>query len=163
MNNQHLYLGKAGHLAIMSEFLIRGYNVAIPEVDIGDDIFVVQDETGSLWRIQVKTATAKIKSDDSFDAQFYVPFKQLQTFVQPQLIYIFLARLDWQSKWAQPIIVKQTDLLDYLQNSHSKAFNTPTPPEALNLRFNYQSNRVTCKKLDLTKHWGNFDDFPALF
>jgi len=28
------YLGKAGHLVVMSEFLIIGWNVAIPEVDI---------------------------------------------------------------------------------------------------------------------------------
>ena len=28
------YLGKAGHLTIMSEFLMLGRNVAIPEVDI---------------------------------------------------------------------------------------------------------------------------------
>ena len=38
--NYHLYLGKAGHLTVMSEFLTRGWNVAIPEVDVGDDIFV---------------------------------------------------------------------------------------------------------------------------
>ena len=42
------YLGKAGHLFIMSEFLMLGWNVAIPEVDIGDDIFVVQDDSGTL-------------------------------------------------------------------------------------------------------------------
>ena len=46
--NYHLYLGKAGHMAVMSEFLTRGWNVAIPEVDIGDDIFVVQDDNGVL-------------------------------------------------------------------------------------------------------------------
>ena len=44
------YLGKAGHLTVMSEFLMLGWNVAIPEVDIGDDIFVVQDENGTLRR-----------------------------------------------------------------------------------------------------------------
>ncbi len=27
----------------MAEFLLRGWNVAIPEVDVGDDIFVVDD------------------------------------------------------------------------------------------------------------------------
>jgi hypothetical protein len=37
------HIGKAGHLAAMAEFLLRGYNVAQPEVDIGDDIFVVND------------------------------------------------------------------------------------------------------------------------
>ena len=30
------HLGKAGQLAAMAEFLLRGYNVAIPEVDVGD-------------------------------------------------------------------------------------------------------------------------------
>ena len=42
----------------MSEFLILGWNVAKPEVDIGDDIFVVQDDTGTLRRVQVVTATS---------------------------------------------------------------------------------------------------------
>jgi len=51
------YLGKAGHLYIMSEILMLGWNVAIPEVDIGDDIFVVQDDNGTLRRVQVKTST----------------------------------------------------------------------------------------------------------
>lgn len=30
-------------MAVMAEFLMRGYNAAIPEVDIGDDILVVTD------------------------------------------------------------------------------------------------------------------------
>lgn len=30
------FIGKAGHLHIMAEFLMRGWNVAIPEVDMGD-------------------------------------------------------------------------------------------------------------------------------
>jgi hypothetical protein len=42
----NLYIGKAGHLAVMSEFLMLGWNVAIPEVDTGEDIFVVQDDDG---------------------------------------------------------------------------------------------------------------------
>lgn len=61
--NYHLYLGKAGHLNVMSEFLTRGWNVAIPEVDIGDDIFVVQDDNGTLRRVQVKTSTATFRQN----------------------------------------------------------------------------------------------------
>jgi hypothetical protein len=49
--NEHLYFGKAGHLFVMSEFLLRGWNVAIPEVDVGDDIFVVKDFNGELVTI----------------------------------------------------------------------------------------------------------------
>jgi len=57
--NRSLYVGKAGHLAVMSELALRGYNVAMPEMDIGDDIFAVNDATAKMWRIQVKTATVK--------------------------------------------------------------------------------------------------------
>ena len=32
-NNYHLYFGKTGHLVVMSEFLLRSWNAAIPEVD----------------------------------------------------------------------------------------------------------------------------------
>lgn len=39
----NLYLGRAGQLAVMSEFLTRGWNVAIPEVDIDDDIFIFKN------------------------------------------------------------------------------------------------------------------------
>ena len=48
-----LYLGKAGERYVMSEFLARGWNVAMPDVDIGDDIFVVGDNLGIFQRIQV--------------------------------------------------------------------------------------------------------------
>ena len=50
------YVGKAGQLAVMAELALRGYNVAIPEMDIGDDVFVLNDATGALSRVQVKTA-----------------------------------------------------------------------------------------------------------
>ena len=60
MSKKDLYTGRAGHLAVMAELLIRGWNTAIPEVDVGDDIFVVHDSDGNLHRVQVKTtATSK--------------------------------------------------------------------------------------------------------
>lgn len=37
MSRRSLYIGRSGQLAVMAEFLYRGYNVAIPEVDVGDD------------------------------------------------------------------------------------------------------------------------------
>jgi hypothetical protein len=54
----NLYLGKAGQLTTMSEFLARGWNVATPEVDVGDGLFVVEDKKGLFKRVQVKTAQA---------------------------------------------------------------------------------------------------------
>jgi hypothetical protein len=53
------YVGKSGQFAVMSELARRGYNVSIPEIDIGDDVFVLDDAGGQLSRVQVKTATGK--------------------------------------------------------------------------------------------------------
>ena len=78
----NLYLGKAGQLAAMSFFLMRGWNVATPEVDIGDDIFVVDDKQGFFNRIQVKTAQAIIR-ENSYSVQFNLPLAQLETSTDP--------------------------------------------------------------------------------
>src|ERR1700712_5628661 len=75
---QSLYVGRAGQMAVMAEFLWRGWNVALPEVDVGEDIFVVQDETGELSRVQVKTATAK-PLQIGYAAQFSISLSQLLT------------------------------------------------------------------------------------
>ncbi len=61
----------------MSEFLVRGWNVAIPEVDVGDDIFVVKDSSGAFLRVQVKTSSA-INNHKSFGEQFKLSYKQLK-------------------------------------------------------------------------------------
>jgi hypothetical protein len=59
MITRNEYVGRAGQLAVMAELSWRGYNIAIPEIDIGDDVFAVNDLTGHMWRLQVKTATEK--------------------------------------------------------------------------------------------------------
>ena len=37
----------------MAEFAARGWNVAVPEVDVGDDIFIIRDQNFDASRIQV--------------------------------------------------------------------------------------------------------------
>ena len=46
-----LYLGKASERYVMSALLARGWNIAMPDVDIGDDIFVVGDNLGIFQKI----------------------------------------------------------------------------------------------------------------
>jgi hypothetical protein len=36
MGRRDLFTGRSGQLALMSEFLVRGINVAIPEVDVAN-------------------------------------------------------------------------------------------------------------------------------
>src|SRR5437763_10837468 len=54
--NANLYFAKGGETVAMSELLLRGYNVAIPAVDVGDDIYVVEDAESNLIRVQVKSS-----------------------------------------------------------------------------------------------------------
>src|SRR4051794_38172880 len=56
MSHKDLFFGRGGEMVVMSEFLLRGYNVAVPEIDVGDDIYVVEDQNGNLRRVQVKSA-----------------------------------------------------------------------------------------------------------
>ncbi len=58
-NRSNFYIGRAGQLAVMAEFLLRGWNVALPEVDVGDDVFVVKDEGGDLFESRSKQRIPK--------------------------------------------------------------------------------------------------------
>jgi hypothetical protein len=90
---QNLYTGRSGQFAVMAEFLRRGYNVAIPEIDIGEDIFVVRDADGELSRIQVKAAIGKGRKIVS--GTFNVPMAQLRMPYEPELHYCLRAAPPW--------------------------------------------------------------------
>lgn len=154
-SNYHLYLGKAGHLAVMSEFLIRGWNVAIPEVDIGDDIFVVQDDNGTLRRVQVKTSTSTARQN-SFSAQFNIPLTQLRSIASILVHYVFVVRHNDQ--WTKPVIIRQDYLLDHFRNNNIGTEHNSN----LNIYFSYSTDKIECSGLDLTKYVSDFTDFPLI-
>lgn len=153
--NYHLYLGKAGHLTVMSEFLTRGWNVAIPEVDIGDDIFVVQDDNGTLRRVQVKTSTSTIRTNN-FSGQFNVPITQLKNITNILVHYVFVVRHNEQ--WTKPIIIRQDYLLDHVNSDNIGSQHEGN----LKLYFSYSIEKVECSGLDFTKYVSDFTDFPVI-
>jgi len=153
--NYHLYLGKAGHLTVMSEFLTRGWNVATPEVDIGDDIFVVQDDDGTLRRVQVKTSTST-PGQKSYRGQFNVPIKQLRNISNVPVHYVFIVRHD--GGWSKPVVIRQDYLLDHLDNDKIGSIYRGS----LNLHFTHSDKKVKCSKVDLTKYISDFTDFPII-
>src|SRR5439155_918905 len=87
----HLYLGRSGQFAVMSELLYRRRNTAIPEVDVGDDVFVVRDKDDIVTRVQVKSANATAQHGGYF-AQFSIPLLQLKKTDPPLFVYIFPVR-----------------------------------------------------------------------
>ncbi len=67
---------------------MRGWNVAIPEVDRGDDIFVVKDDDGDMKRVQVKTANAN-RTLRGYSTQFNVPKKTTQHTIHSRFNLLF--------------------------------------------------------------------------
>jgi len=92
---QDLYTGMSGQFAAMSEFLWRGYNVAIPAVDVGEDIFVVEAENNVLRRVQVKTAGTGTRAGNDKTVQFGLSRGQLNLPAGgSELYFMLLTRWD---------------------------------------------------------------------
>lgn len=166
-----LYLGKAGQAAVMSEFLVRGYNVAIPEVDIGHDLFVVYDydttdpsEASSFWKIQVKSASAtKIRPRASFKVQVNIPWKQLKEPTKTRLFYIFCVRLEEQ--WSDYIIIERQDLnkLHELDKIGTIVKDKKTgEPKDLHLDIRFRENQIMCSKTSLQPYRNDWSHWPGV-
>src|SRR5262245_37624356 len=107
------HLGMAGHHAAMSEFLYRGYNVAVPAVDVGDDVYIVEDQQGTMWRLQVKTSDRP----GEVSRAFQLSRRQLRERKPNELFYMFVARRD--SRWHFILIDRRT--LAYLRHAFEVA------------------------------------------
>ena len=149
------YLGKAGHLAVMSEFLMLGWNVAIPEVDIGDDIFVVQDDDGTLRRVQVKTSAAT-ERQAAYSGQFSVSVKNLRNITNILVHYVFITRKN--NQWTSPVIIRQDYLLDHFENGKIGSEYEGN----ITFYFSFSNDKVECSGHDFTKYVQDYSDFPPI-
>lgn len=154
-NRFNQYFGKAGHLAVMSEFQIRGWNIAIPEVDIGDDIFVVQDDSGTLRRVQVKTSIGT-KRKDGYSGQFNLSVSNLYNIRNILVHYVFILRID--NKWSSPIIIRQDYLLDYFERKQ----NDSLLGNNIILYFSITTDKVICGGIDFSNYVNDYTDFPQI-
>jgi hypothetical protein len=152
---QNLYVGHAGQVAVMAEFLLRGWNVALPEVDVGEDMLVVKDETGELWRIQVKTATAKPLQTGYF-AQFNVSLSQLFGERNPDLVYVFAIRSS--EGWEPFVIVSRRQLA----LEHTSRGVGSISRDDLILRFNVQDSYLRCSDRDFLPYRNDWSRWPVI-
>lgn len=88
MAEKTTHFGRAGEFFAMSELLLRGWNVAVPVVDVGDDVFVVDDNDKTTYRLQVKSA----KKNATGTYTFNLSRRQLRELAQIELIYMLLIR-----------------------------------------------------------------------
>jgi hypothetical protein len=150
----NLYLGKAGEFAIISEFLCLGWNVAIPEVDSGDDVFVVRDQDGVFRRVQVKTANG-ISKNNRIKAQFQINIQQLRTPATPELEFVFIIR--FEKKWLPFILISRSHLFDIFETE----LNVLTS-NYLHLTIQTDGQHFFARNIDLTKFVNNFERFPLI-
>src|SRR5579885_1855264 len=123
------YKGKAGELAAMSEFLLRGYNVAMPQVDEGDDILLLRNHDGDVRRVQVKTAV-RLEGQDT--GLFSIPRRQLITPVRPELCYVFAFR---QSTRWDFIVLERKTVRDCLEEAGKLGDGQADAKVLFSLRF----------------------------
>ena len=149
------YIGKAGHLAVMGELALRGYNVAMPEIDKGDDIFVVRDDTGAMWRLQVKTSLGKSQKK-SKRFQFRIREDSIQVSQNPDLHFVFAMRR--RGRW-RFLIMDRPVLRNYANNKNLGSLSGDYRQIAITLT---DSGEATCSKQDLTNHLSDWNTWPEI-
>jgi hypothetical protein len=155
MSRQNLYVGSAGQMAVMAELLLRGWNVALPEIDVGEDLFVIEDETGRLTRIQVKTATARTQRG-GYSAQFNVALRQLSRPRNPDLIYIFAFRSE--ARWEPFVIIERSAL----REEHELHRVGNVSGDNVVFRFVSSGAFLTCSGRDFRAYQGDWSRWPVL-
>jgi hypothetical protein len=148
------FVGKAGQLAVMAEFLLRGYNVAMPEVDVGDDVFVVNDRAERLWRIQVKTAVG-MQRRYGWSGRFLVPLEQLLTDTATPLHYVLVLRRE--NTWEFVPIARER--LDSERRHHGVGSRAG---DSLLLYLAYRQTGLVCSQRDWQNYRNNWDEWPLI-
>lgn len=151
-----MYLGRAGQMHAMAEFLERGYNVAVPEVDVGDDILVVRDDNGTYFRIQVKTATAKERKY-GYSATFAIDHKALKTPTEPDTFYVLVCRL--KDQWKDVIVVRQ----DMLYQEHKlHGVGIKNGKGLISFYVAFEAGDAKCSKRSWGRFKNNWSDWPRI-
>jgi hypothetical protein len=105
MADKKTHFGRAGEYFAMSELLLRGWNVAVPVVDVGDDVFVIDDNDKTTWRLQVKAAEGEAVPEANgggVKAKFTLSRVQLRTGQPIELFFMLVVR--HQRRWRLLIV-----------------------------------------------------------
>ena len=145
----------------MGELAWRGYNVALPEIDKGDDIFSVNDVTGAMLRIQVKTSMARRQPKiGASKYSFNVRGSAISEPQSPELHFVFACRVDVGFRF---IVMSRDVLRNYVNAQHA---GSPGEKAKNGRRFEIQlfdDGRVTCLPgLDWSSHLEDWAAWPSL-
>jgi hypothetical protein len=156
--SRRAFFGRSGHLAVMSEFLHRRINVAIPEVDVGDDVFVVKGSDETVTRVQVKAATAKAQVD-SYAALINVPLAQLSVPRDtPALVYVFAIR--FQERWSDFVVIRRSTLFARFNEGAGYRRVQSDGKEYVQFRCVFTDTTAQCGLVDFHPYRSAWDPWP---
>lgn len=158
--NQRRYTGHSGQMVVMAELLARGCNVAIPEIDVGEDVFAFQDGQRPVDRIQVKTATnVKRRKKGGHTADVHVKLAQLRDPNVPELYYVFPVRLE--DRWTDFVVISRPDLYALHEIEGVGYKNEKEGDLQLHLIFG-AGQALACSDLDLSGCRNAWERLPVL-
>jgi len=158
------HFGRAGQFVAMAELLARGWNVAVPEVDVGDDVFTAHDDGSQLIRLQIKTSRTVIAEDGSLRAQFTLWREQLFIDEEVRLFYVFVTLIE--ARWRFVVIDRK--VLGEIRRQFEKT-TRPGPgrrPSAsgdwINFEVQVRGDAVRGWGCDLLPYAENWNEFPIV-
>jgi hypothetical protein len=78
MKGKKLFIGKSASYMISSILLLRGYNIAIPEVDTGIDIVAIDPKANKQFSIQLKSSQAPRESKGNVNKAILIQKKFIE-------------------------------------------------------------------------------------
>ena len=155
MSSKHnLYTGRSGQLAVIAEFLRRGYNAAIPEIDVGEDVFVIRDRDGELSRVQVKSAIGK--GDKKIGANFNLSRRQLETPAAPELFYVFAVY--HHDAWREFVVIRR----DVLRKLRATENIGNVRDERITFYLSFSDDDVRCGQVSMGAFRGDWQHWPMI-
>ena len=145
----------------MAELLRLRCNAAIPEVDLGTDVFAFKEDREEVVRLQVKACTAPhIYVDGSgYSAKFVLPMKQFHRLDDRPPLYYALAVLR-DDKWVDFLVVSGARLQSYY-NGKTKFGSFNKTNDDLEITVEFRA-KVECSGRELTDCRNAWESLPPL-
>ncbi len=155
------FTGRAAQLAVMAELLRLRCNAAIPEVDVGTDVFAFKDDREEVVRLQVKACTVPYNyaNGSGYSAKFALPMKQFHRLDDRPPLYYALAVLR-DDKWIDFLVVSRARLQSYYNGKNKfGSFNKTNDDLEITVEFRA---KVECSGQELSDCRNAWKSLPPL-
>lgn len=137
----------------MSELLSRGYNVSVPEVDVGDDIHAEHPGGRRRFRVQVKIRSGEDHPQQPVSvARYHIPTRQLLTPQTPELYFVFAL---WRGESWDALIISRKSLHAIWAARHRGRRRVPVT----NFAVTFHPDRIHGMGCDFGRYRNNWDRY----